>query len=67
MVRRHQRQRDPSLIEKRLQDAKDAIMDRIEDSFDTGSVSDSGLLLAALYELQAVGLQDALDLVARVH
>ena len=48
MVRRRQRERDPSLIEKRLQDAKDEIMDRIEDSFDTGSVSDSRLLLAAL-------------------
>jgi hypothetical protein len=31
-----------------MQDAKDAIMDRIEDSFATGSVSDSRLLLAAL-------------------
>ena len=61
MVRRRQRERDPSLIEKRLQDAKDAIMDRIEDSFDTGSVSDSRLLLAALNTITDLRRESKID------
>jgi hypothetical protein len=39
---------DPAVRERRLQSAKDAVMDRIEDSFDTASHSESRLLLAAL-------------------
>ena len=61
MVRRRQRERGPSLIEKRLQDAKDAIMDRIEDSFDTGSVSDSRLLLAALNTITDLRRESKID------
>ena len=54
-------ERDPSLIEQRLQDAKDAIMDRIEDSFDTGSVSDSRLLLAALNTITDLRRESKID------
>jgi hypothetical protein len=39
---------EPAMIERRLQSAKDAIMDRIEDSFDKASVSEQQVLLAAL-------------------
>ena len=41
-------ERDPVAREQRLQNAKDAIMDRIEDSFDTAFGQESRLLLAAL-------------------
>jgi hypothetical protein len=47
--------------QKRLQDAKDAIMDRIEDSFDTGSVSDSRLLLAALNTITDLRRESKID------
>jgi hypothetical protein len=39
---------DPAIRERRLQSAKDAIMDRIEDSFQTASLSERRLLMAAL-------------------
>jgi hypothetical protein len=39
---------DPHLFPERLQTAKDAIVDEIEDSFGTASSSDRLLLLAAL-------------------
>jgi predicted transcriptional regulator len=56
-------ERDPVAREQRLQNAKDAIMDRIEDSFDTASGQESRLLLAALNtisELQRVAKNDDL-------
>jgi hypothetical protein len=39
---------EPAMIERRLQSAKDAIMDRIEDSFDKAAFLERQLLLAAL-------------------
>ena len=54
---------DPVEREQRLQNAKDAIMDRIEDSLDIASGQDSRLLLAALNtisELQRVATKDDL-------
>jgi hypothetical protein len=40
---------NPALIAQRLRDAKDAVMDRIEDSFDSAfSLSERQSLLAAL-------------------
>ena len=56
-------ERDPVAREQRVQNAKDAIMDRIEDSFDTASGQESRLLLAALNtisELQRVVKNDDL-------
>ena len=56
-------ERDPVAREQRLQNAKNAIMDRIEDSFDTASGQESRLLLAALNtisELQRVDKNDDL-------
>ena len=41
-------ERHPALLEQRLQDAKDAIMDRIEDCFDTATLSERRLLVAAM-------------------
>jgi hypothetical protein len=41
-------ERDPIVLPRRLQDAKHAVMDRIEDSFDSASLSERRLLLAAL-------------------
>ncbi|MFZ1916643.1 MAG: hypothetical protein WAU58_03650 [Terriglobales bacterium] len=54
---------DPVARDQRLQNAKDAIMDRIEDSFDTASGQENRLLLAALNtisELQRVAKNDDL-------
>ena len=54
---------DPVTRERRLQNAKDAIMDRIEDSFDSASGQENRLLLAALNtlsELQRVAKNDDL-------
>jgi hypothetical protein len=51
------------LLPHRLSDAKDAVMDRIEDSFDTASLSERRLLLAALNtigELQRLANVDTL-------
>jgi len=56
-------ERDPVACEQRLRSAKDAIMDRIEDSFDTASGQENRLLLAALNtigELQRVVKNDDL-------
>ncbi len=56
-------ERDPVAREQRLQNAKNAIMDRIEDSIDTASGQESRLLLAALNtisELQRVDKNDEL-------
>lgn len=56
-------ERDPLVRQQRLQNAKDAIMDRIEDSFDTAFGQESRLLLAALNtisELQRVVKNDDL-------
>jgi hypothetical protein len=39
---------DPAVLERRLQNAKDAILDRIEDCFNTASSSECRLLIAAL-------------------
>jgi hypothetical protein len=41
-------ERDPVVLERRLQVAKDAILDHIEDSFRTASLSERRLLLASL-------------------
>jgi hypothetical protein len=56
-------ERDTVARERRLRNAKDAIMDRIEDSFDSVSSQESRLLLAALNtisELQRVAKDDDL-------
>jgi hypothetical protein len=56
-------ERDPVAREQRLQNAKDAISGRIEDSFDTPSGHENRLLLAALNtvsELQSVVKKDDL-------
>jgi predicted transcriptional regulator len=56
-------ERDPVTRELRLQNAKNAIMDRIEDSIDTAFGQESRLLLAALNtisELQRVHKNDEL-------
>jgi len=56
-------ERDTVVREQRLQNAKNAIMDRIEDSFDIASGQESRLLLAALNtisELQRVAKNDDL-------
>jgi len=42
------REQDPRLVAERFRSAKDAIMDHIEDSFDTASLSERRILLAAL-------------------
>jgi hypothetical protein len=41
-------ERDQSVLPRRLRDAKNAVMDRIEDSRDSASLSERRLLLAAL-------------------
>jgi hypothetical protein len=42
---------DHSVLPRRLQVAKDAVMDHIEDTFDTASVSERRILLAALHTI----------------
>ena len=42
------REQDPLLAARRFRSAKDAIMDYIEDSFDSASLSERRMLLAAL-------------------
>lgn len=42
------REQDPLLVADRFRSAKDAIMDYIEDSFDSASLSERRMLLAAL-------------------
>lgn len=39
---------DPAAMAERFKSAKDAIMDRIEDCFESASLSERGLLLSAL-------------------
>jgi hypothetical protein len=39
---------DPLVVAERFRTAKDAIMDRIEDSFDSASLSERRMLLSAL-------------------
>ena len=41
-------ERDPAALPRRLQDAKNAILDRIEDSLRSASASERRLLMAAL-------------------
>ena len=56
-------EQDSSILPRRLKDAKDAVMDRIEDSFDSASLSERKLLLAALNtisELQRLAKVDDL-------
>lgn len=56
-------EQDHSLLPCRLKDAKDAVMDRIEDSLDSASLSERKLLLAALNtisELQRLAKLDDL-------
>jgi hypothetical protein len=48
------RERDPAVRAQRLQSAKNAIMDRIEDSLDTAYGKESRLLLAALNTISEV-------------
>lgn len=45
---------DPGLLPHRLQNARDAIVDTIETSFDTASSSDRLLLLAALNTISSL-------------
>jgi hypothetical protein len=42
------REQDPRLVADRFRSAKDAIMDHIEESFDSASLSERRMLLAAL-------------------
>ncbi len=56
-------ERDPSILPHRLRHAKDAVMDRIEDSRDSASLPERKLLLAALNtiaELQRLAQVDEL-------
>jgi hypothetical protein len=48
------RERDPAVRAQRLQSAKNAIMDRIEDSLDTAYGKQSRLLLAALNTISEI-------------
>jgi hypothetical protein len=41
-------EQDPTILPRKLRDAKNAVMDRIEDSLDSASLSERKLLLAAL-------------------
>ncbi len=58
-------ERDHALLPRRLRDAKNAVMDRIEDSLDSSSPSERKVLLAALNtisELQRLAQVDELPL-----
>ncbi len=50
---------NPDLFAVRLQDARDAIVTEIEDSFDTASMSERRLLLAALNTIGGLYEADA--------
>jgi hypothetical protein len=55
---------DPELLPHRLWQAKDAMMDRLEESFDTVSLSERRQLIAAfntISELEATYPRDTLD------
>jgi hypothetical protein len=54
-------ERDPGVLERRLQSAKEAIVDRIEASFDTGSFSECRLLIAALNTITELQWVPAID------
>lgn len=63
-------EQDSSILPSRLKDARDAVMDRIEDSFDSASLSERRLLLAALNtisELQRLAKIDDLPPTRVVH
>jgi hypothetical protein len=63
-------EQDNSLLPRRLKDAKDAAMDRIEDSVDSASISERKLLLAALStisELQRLAKVDELPPTRAAH
>ena len=51
---------DPAIFPERLQNARDAIVDTIEDSFDTASSSDRLVLLAALNTISGLFEKDTL-------
>ena len=56
-------ERDQAILPRRLRDAKNAVMDRIEDSSDSASLSERKVLLAALNtisELQRLAQVDEL-------
>lgn len=58
-------ERDHAVLAHRLRDAKNAVMDRIEDSLDSASLSERKVLLAALNtisELQRLAQVDELPL-----
>jgi len=62
-------ERDHALLPYRLRDAKNAVMDRIEDSLDSSSPSERKVLLAALNtisELQRLAQVDELPLAGTV-
>jgi hypothetical protein len=64
------RERDQTVLPSRLRDAKNAVMDRIEDSLDSASLSERKLLLAALNtitELQRLAQVDELPLADTMH
>jgi hypothetical protein len=57
-------ERDPAVLPRRLQDAKNAILDRIEDSLRSASASERRLLMTALNtigELQRLANVDDLQ------
>ena len=54
-------ERDLEVLPRRLREAKDAVMDRIEDSFDTASVSERRLLAAALNTICIMERQTSAD------
>jgi hypothetical protein len=54
-------ERDPAVLERRLQSAKDAILDRIEDSFDAASFLECQLLMAALNMITELQWVPAID------
>jgi len=63
-------ERDQAVLPRRLRDAKNAVMDRIEDSLDSASPSERKVLLAALNtisELQRLAQVDELPAADTTH
>jgi hypothetical protein len=63
-------ERDHAVLPRRLRAAKNAVMDRIEDSLDSASLSERKLLLAALNtisELQRLAQVDELPSADTMH
>jgi hypothetical protein len=63
-------ERDPAVLPRRLRDAKNALMDRIEDSLNSASLSERRVLLAALNtisELQRLAQVDELPSTETTH